>query len=122
MQELLKQKENTEQFNQFDEKQKEQIKLGLEDNLDMSICINPEFNWKQMKEIRLGILDNVNILDYAKPDINWEQMREIRLLLKNTRYGSYSLSTKFQENISSRSHADINSYYPDLAKVISKDE
>ena len=34
----------TEWFNQFDEKQKEQISFGLEDNLDVFIYAKPEFN------------------------------------------------------------------------------
>ena len=34
----------TEWFNQFDEFQQKQIRTGLEDNLNVSIYANPEFN------------------------------------------------------------------------------
>ena len=34
--------------------QMEQIRLGLEDGLDVSIYAKPEFNPRQMEEIRLG--------------------------------------------------------------------
>ena len=34
----------TEWFNQFDELQQRQIRKGLEDNLNVSIYANPEFN------------------------------------------------------------------------------
>ena len=110
----------TEQFNQFNEKQKEQIRLGLDNNLDISTYINPEFNWKQMKEIRLGILDNVKVSVYAKPELDWEQMKEIRLVLKNTNYGSHHFSSKFLENITFKTTVDIKGYYPDFEKITSK--
>ena len=34
----------------------EQIRLGLKDNLDVSVYANPEFDWDQMKQIRLKML------------------------------------------------------------------
>ena len=42
----------TEWFNQFDEYQQEEINLGLEDNLDVSIYANSEISWQAMREIR----------------------------------------------------------------------
>ena len=110
----------TEQFNQFNEKQKEQIQLGLNDNLDVSIYLNTEFNWKQMKEIRLGILDNVKVSAYTKPELDWEQMKEIRLVLKNTNYGSQHFSLKFLENITFETTVNIKGYYPDFEKITSE--
>lgn len=35
----------TEKFNQFDELQKEQIKLGLNNNVDVSIYAKSDFGW-----------------------------------------------------------------------------
>ena len=56
----------------------EQIKLGLEDKLDVSWYANPEFNLYQMKQIRLGLLNNIDVSIYAKKELNWKKMREIR--------------------------------------------
>ena len=76
----------TEWFNQFDEFQKKQIRTGLEDNLNVSIYANPEFNIYQMNQIRLGLVDNLDVLIYAKKDFDWKQMEEIRKrLIKEVR-------------------------------------
>ena len=55
----------TEWFNQFSVSQKEQIKWGLEDNLDVSIYAKKEYNWKKMDEIRLGLKDNLDVSVYG---------------------------------------------------------
>ena len=47
----------TEWFNQFDEYQQEEINLGLEDNLDVSIYANSEISWQEMREIRLKLME-----------------------------------------------------------------
>ena len=44
----------------FNDEQKEQIKLGLENNVDVSIYTNPKFDWKQMKQIRLELEKGLN--------------------------------------------------------------
>ena len=41
--------------NKFDEKQKVQIKLGLEENLDVSIYAKSEFDSEKMREIRFSL-------------------------------------------------------------------
>ena len=64
----------TEWFNQFDEKQQKQIRLGLEDNLNVFQYANPEFSWEQMWQIREGLLSNVEASIYAKTRFEWEQM------------------------------------------------
>ncbi len=33
----------------------EQIRLGLEENVDVSVYAKPKFNWEQMQEIRLAL-------------------------------------------------------------------
>ena len=68
----------TEWFNQFNELQQEQIKLGLEKQLDVSIYAKKDFTWEQMEEIRLGLEANLNVLIYANPEYTWEQMVKIR--------------------------------------------
>ena len=50
----------TKWFNQFNLYEKEEIKWGLEDNLDVSIYAKPEFDWKQMKKIRKQLENEKN--------------------------------------------------------------
>ena len=47
----------TEWFNQFDYRQKEEIRLGLESNLDISIYAKPEFDWtfQQFKKMQKNV-------------------------------------------------------------------
>ena len=56
------------QYN-FDEAQKEEIKLGLKKKLNISLYAKPEFTYKQMLEIRLGLEQNLNVSIYAKPEL-----------------------------------------------------
>ena len=72
---------NTEWFNQFDKYQQEEIKLGLEDNLNVSLYAKPEFSFEQMELIRLGLIDNLDVSLYANSENSWQEMREIRLKL-----------------------------------------
>ena len=37
-----------------------------------------QFNEEQQREIRLGLVKHLNISIYAKTELDWEQMREIR--------------------------------------------
>ena len=60
-----------------------QIRVGLKENLDVSLYANPEFNWKQMEQIRLDLKDNLDVSKYAKLEYNWQQMKEIREKLEN---------------------------------------
>ena len=55
----------TDWFNQLNYRQKEEIRLGLESNLDVSIFANPEYNGGQMREIRLGLKANIDVYQYA---------------------------------------------------------
>lgn len=64
--------------NLFRANQMEEIRRGLQENLDVSIYAKPEFNFVQMQEIRFGLEDNLDISIYAKPEFHWEQMWEIR--------------------------------------------
>ena len=58
----------TDWFNQFDEYQQEQIKIGLKDNLDVSIYAKLDYAEIEMNEIRLGLLSNVDVSLYANPE------------------------------------------------------
>ena len=59
----------TEWFNQFNENQKHRIIKGLNDNLDVSIYANPDFDDRQMDILRLGLKSNVECLYMLKKNI-----------------------------------------------------
>ena len=40
----------------------EQIRLGLENNLDVSVYSNPEFDWKKMMKFRLELKESYPLL------------------------------------------------------------
>ena len=42
-----------------------QIRLGLEDDIDVSSYLNPEYTWFQMEEIRLGLKKGIDISIYV---------------------------------------------------------
>ena len=42
-----------------------------------------DFNSNQMEEIRLGLEQNLDISKYAKPELHWEDMLAIRFALKD---------------------------------------
>ena len=67
----------------FDIYQLEEIRFGLESNLDVSIYAKHEFDADQMWEIRLGLLKGIDVSIYAKEEFNHNQMFEIRLILLN---------------------------------------
>ena len=57
---------NTDWINQFDKKQKEQIRLGLKANLDVSIYAKKDFSWEQMKKIRDFMKQGLDISIYME--------------------------------------------------------
>ena len=73
----------TDCFNQFNYFQQQEIKQGLQDNLDVSIYAKEEFTGKQMEQIRLGLEQGLNVSSYAKTEYSWEQMKKIREKLEN---------------------------------------
>ena len=68
----------TEWFNQFYPNEQKQILLGLEDNLDVSIYANLDYDEYQMEEIRLGLTNNLNVSIYANSKYPWREMKQIR--------------------------------------------
>ena len=68
--------------NQFDENQINQIRLGLEANVDVSIYANENYDCRQMEEIRLGLEDNLDVSNYLDFELDWDEMQAIRLELK----------------------------------------
>ena len=72
---IMKKIEKSGKFNNL---QKEQIYLGLQKRLDISIYAKPEFNKWQMEQIRFGLEKGLDVSVYAKAEFNNEQMRQIR--------------------------------------------
>lgn len=66
---------------EYQKAQNQEIKLGKEEGLDVSIYADPQFNWLQMEQIRMGLKDKLNASIYADPSYNYETMRQIRLSL-----------------------------------------
>ena len=62
--------------------QVEEIKLGLEEGLDVDVYVKKEFFALQMREIRLGLINDLPVEIYAKKEYDWFQMEEIRLGLE----------------------------------------
>ena len=56
----------------------EQIRLGLESDLDITFYKNPKFDYLQMHLIRIGLENGLDVSKYAKIENSWEQMREIK--------------------------------------------
>ncbi len=58
--------------------QMRQIRLGMEAGIDVSVYNKAEYDWFQMEEIRLGMQDWLRYEVYAKPEIDYQRMRQIR--------------------------------------------
>lgn len=64
---------------EYVKEQSQEILLGKEEGLDVSLYSNPEYNWLQMEQIRMGIKDKVDVSAYADPSYSYETMKQIRL-------------------------------------------
>lgn len=64
--------------NDFNENQKEQIRYGLKNGLDVTVYAKSIYDWAQMEEIRLGLEKGLDISSYLNPGISWEEMQKIR--------------------------------------------
>ena len=62
----------------FNKGQQEEIKLGIENNVDIFTYAKKEFDRDQMREIRFGLVEKVDISIYAKSCFDAEQMWFIR--------------------------------------------
>ncbi|AOG60850.1 hypothetical protein SHELI_v1c09010 [Spiroplasma helicoides] len=68
---------------EIDSKQLQEIKLGIQQNLNISIYASPEFfSWAAMREIRLGLEQDLDVETYANPALDSDQMHEVRLGLE----------------------------------------
>ncbi len=64
---------------EYSDEQNQEIRLGKEEGLDVSIYSKPEFNWLQMEQIRMGLKDKVDVSVYANPAYSFDTMKQIRL-------------------------------------------
>lgn len=60
-----------------------EVRMGLEQNLDVSVYADEKYSWKQMRELRLGLEHQIDVTPYAKPLYRADQMREIRKGIEN---------------------------------------
>lgn len=70
----------------FNEKQMDQIFMGLFMNEDISLYNDPKFDYMQMRQIRAGVsygLPKESIMLYANEDFDGEQMKWIRVGLQD---------------------------------------
>lgn len=63
---------------EYNAQQREQIDLGLEDGVDVSVYADPEFEWEQMDSIRHGLKRGLNVSIYTDPAFTWKQMFMVR--------------------------------------------
>lgn len=63
--------------------QMRQIRFGLEEGLDVSLYNSKQYDWFQMEEIRLGLKSGVDAAVYANPKYSFEVMRELRRSLED---------------------------------------
>ncbi|OUZ19561.1 LPD1 domain-containing protein [Enterococcus cecorum] len=89
--ELAKMNEEILNDTRFDEKQKQALREGLENGLDISVYANPSYDSYQMNEIRWGLEKNLDVTQYATTKYNWRQMSQIREgLERNVDIGVYA--------------------------------
>ena len=62
----------------YDPRQKTQLRLADEKNLDISKMKDPRFNWEQMREISLAMEYGLNPDTLCDPEISAESMEKIR--------------------------------------------
>ena len=67
----------TEWFNQFNKKQQEEIRLGLEKSVDVSNYANSVFSQEQMKIIRKGLEKKLNVELLKNPKLTIKEMKTI---------------------------------------------
>lgn len=80
------------------EEQNQEIRLGMEEGLDVSIYSKPELNWMQMEQIRMGLKDKVDVSAYADSAYGYNTMKQIRLsFYSSTDLTSY-LDRGFESN------------------------
>lgn len=76
--EILKAAMSKYEEENYDDMQLQEIRLGVEHNVNVSHYANENFLFLQMREIRIGLEAGVDVSVYAKEVYDWFQMAEIR--------------------------------------------
>ena len=71
---------------EFDRDQMREIRFGLVEKVDISIFAKSCFDAEQMCFIRTGINEDIDVSIYAKPSIPWQEMKEIKEQLIEEKY------------------------------------
>ena len=71
---------------EFDRDQMREIRFGLVEKVDVSIFAKSCFDAEQMWFIRRGINEGIDVSIYAKPSISWQEMKEIKEQLTEEKY------------------------------------
>ena len=79
----------------FDSDQMREIRIGLEEKLDVSQYAIPSFDFFQMREIRIGLEEKLDVSQYAIPSLDSFQMEEIRTGLENGLDVSFYADSKY---------------------------
>ena len=61
----------------------QEIRIGLFNNLNVSIYAKEQYDHRQMEQIRIGLKENLKVSLYANPEYDWERMNQIREKLLN---------------------------------------
>ena len=75
--------------------QLEEIRLGLEENLDVKVYAKPVYTWAQMHEIRLGLISGIDVSWYLDKRFSYRQMKLIRMGLEQNFDVSQYADTKY---------------------------
>lgn len=71
---------------EFDRDQMREIRFGLAEKVDVSIFAKSCFDAEQMWFIRRGMNEGIDVSIYAKPSIPWQEMKEIKEQLIEEKY------------------------------------
>ena len=71
---------------EFDRDQMREIRFGLAEKVDVSIFAKSCFDAEQMWFIRTGINEGIDVSKYAKSSISWQEMRKIKEQLIEEKY------------------------------------
>lgn len=66
----------------FTDDELEQIRLALEDGLPIDTWLTDDMYAQQIYEIKMGLYEDMDVSIYANSQYNWMQMKEIRLGLE----------------------------------------
>jgi len=87
----------------FDVLQLEQIRLGLEHDINVEKYLNPKLSWMEMENIRCNLETGIDMSEYQKRGYDWLQCNEIRIGL--------------QEGLDVSLYSDVNYLAPQMKEI-----